>query len=1215
MQFGFWKRSRRSAPLLSLVALAALLLCGTRAQAVPEISVTQRRTTLFSEGTPFDFGTTREDKALTQTFVITNIGDTDLTIDVAGIEVAEPFQMTLAPVEVVRPGRRTVMRLTIPVGAPTGGLAGEVRIPSDDADENPFVLRIEGTVTPVAPIATVKAGLLELLPGDLLDMGDITADSVLTRSITITNTGNATLNISNISVDNGDFGLTGRLVPLRPRKRLSFGLFFSSSQVGLSEGVLTIVSDDPQNPEFEIPIEATVLPSDAALRIFSQGQPIAPDATIEFARTRSDRAVDRVITIRNEGRSNLTISNTTVTGDGFSIVGAVRSPLARGKSTKFRVRLNPGSSVANPMGTLTFNTNVAGAEEVTLNLTGNVQAVAPVLSVSGPNGAVENGDEVNFGSAEPNQTITSTFTLRNSGTATLMLGAPVVSGAGFALVNPAPEMELAPNQSTTLRVRLFSAVAIPSTSGTVTFSTNVPGTTAFSIRLLGSVAVALPSPEIVVQDGTLTIANNGPARNFGSTPAGTTIGRTFTIDNVGTQPLTLSNLMLQNVSGSTFSILSGSPLPAMLMPADPPHQIVVQFTPSDASTFFASLSFVNNDPDDGEGPTFVIPLTGTGTPAVVDVRVLYNGLGGVRMIRNGAMPPFVYPYSLGSVPAGGELSSHVTSTDSLSITNVGQTPIVLLEPVLFDQPAANQVANGPPSTLWTGNLSPPLTFPATPTQPGASASINVTHRGLNTGQSIVRFDLRNDPLTQPIFPFILELQEWVYDWFATAGGLNGGAVRAMTAFDPDESLPAMPSRLYAAGEFTTPAGSPRIASLNGGTWTALTGGGVNDGRVNALAVFNESGGSQPARLFAAGSFASVGAPAITVNNIAKWNGTSWSHVGAVSANGVTGGVINALAVFDANGTAAPAAELYAAGSFTNAGSLVGVQGIARWDGTNWVKLRTTNDGVTGGVINALATFDPDGANGPQNASLFAGGTFSSVGGLIDAPRGLARWNGTTWSVLGSGTNTGVSGFNARVNAMVEFDPDGPDGPQQNVLVIGGSFAAAGLIASANNIAAWNGNAFVGFADGITPGAASEVFALAVFDEDAFDPTDIDGDRLSGRTQPGRLYAAGNFQHVLGGGEIVSHIARWNGTAWGPVGSALSQGATPFNGTNGQVLALGVFDADGPLTGSSPNNPARLFPGGLFTTVQRLGNVQLNPGVVNTTPVPVNNVACWGSAAP
>lgn len=67
---------------------------------------------------------------------------------------------------------------------------------------------------------------------------------------------------------------------------------------------------------------------------------------------------------------------------------------------------------------------------------------------------------------------------------------------------------------------------------------------------------------------------------------------------------------------------------------------------------------------------------------------------------------------------------------------------------------------------------------------------------------------------------------------------------------------------------------------------------------------------------------------LPVSNVARWDGTTWSDVGG----GVSGGdaVVNALTVLDDG--SGPA--LYAGGRFTDAGG-VGVSNIAKWNGATW----------------------------------------------------------------------------------------------------------------------------------------------------------------------------------------------------------------------------------------------------------------------------------------
>jgi hypothetical protein len=283
-------------------------------------------------------------------------------------------------------------------------------------------------------------------------------------------------------------------------------------------------------------------------------------------------------------------------------------------------------------------------------------------------------------------------------------------------------------------------------------------------------------------------------------------------------------------------------------------------------------------------------------------------------------------------------------------------------------------------------------------------------------------------------------------WSALGSGMNVNDeyVSALTVFD-DGSGPA----LYAGGWFMAAGGvaANRIAKWNGTSWSAL-GSGMS-GSVSALTVFDD--GSGPA-LYAGGNFGSAGG--VAVKSIAKWDGTSWSAPGSAIVQDV-----HALTVFDDG--SGPA--LYAGGWFQSAGGF-GVLPIAKWDGTSWSALGSG----TNNTVWALTVFD-DGS-GP---ALHVGGEFTTAGGV--AANYIAKWDGSGWSALGSGV--GQAPNSNGVNALTVFD-DG-SGP---ALYAGGYFTTAGGVA-ANNIAKWNGTswsalgsgvygrvlALTGFGDGSGPG--------------------------------------------------------------------------------------------------------------------------------------------------
>jgi hypothetical protein len=192
-----------------------------------------------------------------------------------------------------------------------------------------------------------------------------------------------------------------------------------------------------------------------------------------------------------------------------------------------------------------------------------------------------------------------------------------------------------------------------------------------------------------------------------------------------------------------------------------------------------------------------------------------------------------------------------------------------------------------------------------------------------------------------------------------------------------------------------------IAKWDGSSWAALGSGVTSGSYVSALAVHDD--GSGPA-LYAGGNFTAVGG--VAVLHIARWNGSSWSTVG-----GGLGHVVNALDVYDDG--KGPA--LYAGGPFFQ------YNHIARWNGSSWTGLGT---GIAGnGYVTSLAVHDDGGG-----LALYAGGCFTTAGGV--AARCIARWNGSSWSTLGSGMNCTVASLG------VYDDGSGP------ALYAGGTFESA-----------------------------------------------------------------------------------------------------------------------------------------------------------------------------
>jgi hypothetical protein len=256
-------------------------------------------------------------------------------------------------------------------------------------------------------------------------------------------------------------------------------------------------------------------------------------------------------------------------------------------------------------------------------------------------------------------------------------------------------------------------------------------------------------------------------------------------------------------------------------------------------------------------------------------------------------------------------------------------------------------------------------------------------------------------------------------WSSVGGGMaqNNGGPRALRFWGND---------LYVGGLMNDMGGVSlrKLARWDGSSWAALPGNPLASAdSVSALIVHDDGAG---AALYVGGDFDNAGGNANN-DNIFRWDGSSLTALGRG-----TNDIVEALAEF--NG------DLYVGGHFTKVfqsdGTELIVNKIARWDGTTWHVVSGGIAGTVGVHVWSLNVF-----NDGTGDALYAGGNFSTVSSFTI--RNVAKWNGTTWSVVGA------SNLNGGVYALTTSQRDGGQ-------YVGGTFTTAGT-PSANRIVRWGRN--------------------------------------------------------------------------------------------------------------------------------------------------------------
>ncbi|MEH2072926.1 MAG: choice-of-anchor D domain-containing protein [Nostoc sp.] len=219
---------------------------------------------------------------------------------------------------------------------------------------------------------------------------------------------------------------------------------------------------------------------------------------------------------------------------------------------------------------------------------------APRSTISAPeiqvlNGTVDISDgsttAISFGDVVAGNTLTKTFTIKNTGTAALNLSNLKLPD-GFSLVGTLPT-SVAANASTAITVALNTTT--PGTySGSFTLNNNDTNESRFDFAISGIVK-PVPAPEIQVLNGTVDIADGSTtAISFGDVVAGNTLTKTFTIKNTGTAALNLSNLKLPD----GFSLVGTLPTSVA---ANASTAITVALNTTTPGTYSGSFTLNNND--------------------------------------------------------------------------------------------------------------------------------------------------------------------------------------------------------------------------------------------------------------------------------------------------------------------------------------------------------------------------------------------------------------------------------------------------------------------------------------------------------------------------------------------------------------------------------------------------------------------------------------------
>ena len=334
---------------------------------------------------------------------------------------------------------------------------------------------------------------------------------------------------------------------------------------------------------------ATLTVTSAQLPAFTS----SPPQNLVFpAQNIGTSSVSQPVTVTNSGTAPMTISAINITNTDYTFTHncpIAVAALGAGLSCTVNVTFSPTQSGVDNAA-LTFSTNVPGSPQA-LNVFGTGQGVvAPIYS---PSTTSLSFAPRQVGSPSPAQVVTIT----NAGSGTLSLGQPVVSSGDFSVQTATCNQPFA--TSCTMSVT-FTPTALGARSGTITFSSNAPGSP-HTINLSGTGQSSVTSPVATVSP---------PLLNFGSQAIGTTsASQRALLTNTGTGPMTIASIG----TVGDFGFVSDCPLaPAVLAPASTCN-IDATFSPLGGGSQSGAVMVQDDSPGNPHG----VGLTGQGTQVLL----------------------------------------------------------------------------------------------------------------------------------------------------------------------------------------------------------------------------------------------------------------------------------------------------------------------------------------------------------------------------------------------------------------------------------------------------------------------------------------------------------------------------------------------------------------------------------------------------------------------
>lgn len=376
-----------------------------------------------------------------------------------------------------------------------------------------------------------------------------TANPITTKVITISNPGNAALQLQKVSFSNTAFSVIGTVpqsvaagesvtitiqadATATPKHRIESTITISTNAVAKAkqEYRFSLVTDNPVRPIPQINLEGVKAGTETSLG----------------SKLQDDDAISRVFTIKNTGVGELIVNKIGVADNRFIISDLSRKNIPAGQSATFRVSF-PSNALGVYTSNLNINSDATNLPNYTIRLRATVLQRLPEITIPEvkDNGSIDLG-VVKKGAPE----LRHEFTIQNTGTANLELKAPTISSSAFKVTDVGKRV-LKPGEHTTFHVTLSTEREF-GFIGTVNISSNDATNRNYSFDVKATVSST--SPKLTIDGWQVN-----QRIDMGTTYLGErALTRTFTIRNHGDATLNVKNVTVSNSQITVSQPLSSS---------------------------------------------------------------------------------------------------------------------------------------------------------------------------------------------------------------------------------------------------------------------------------------------------------------------------------------------------------------------------------------------------------------------------------------------------------------------------------------------------------------------------------------------------------------------------------------------------------------------------------------------------------------------------------